>query len=244
MAIQIETPSMEQGSLRKDLEGLKSYLHRTAQQLQWAFDSLESRQTETAVLPKLPQGTEISPRKSFENIKNLIIKSADIVDAYSGEIEKRLEGTYVAQSEFGTYREKTSQELQANSQELIRLFTFSSALSRDLQDLTAETLAAKAYIRTGKLTDAPTYGLEIGQETEQNGQKVFRKYARFTADRLSFFDGSDVEVAYISDYKLYITNAQVAGVLELGGRFLMNFDNGLIFKWTGGGAKWRKARFL
>lgn len=158
------------------------------------------------------------------------------MESYSREIRHQLDGIYTAKSEFGTYREKTSQALSANSRGLQQLFTSAAELSRAVDSLTAENAATRAYIRTGCLKEGlfPVYGLEIGQRSSLNGQEVFRKYARFTADRLSFYDGSDVEVAYISDYQLYITGAQVAGSLKIGGRFLMAFDQGLTFQWTGG----------
>jgi hypothetical protein len=60
---------------------------------------------------------------------------------------------------------------------------------------------------------------------------VFSKYARFVADKLSFYDKNDTEVAYISDYKLYITNAQITGTLNLG-RYELDPTDGLAFKWV------------
>ena len=174
--------------------------------------------------------------ETFAAIKNLIIKSADIVDSYSEEIQKKLDGVYTAQSEFGTFREETSQELTANARGLQQLFTSSAEISRTVDSLAAENTATRAYIRTGCLKEDPfpIYGLEIGQRSTADGQEIFRKFARFTADRLSFYDGGGVEVAYISDYQLYITGAQVTGTLKIGGRFQLSFDQGLTFQWTGG----------
>ena len=64
--------------------------------------------------------------------------------------------------------------------------------------------------------------------------EVFNKYARFTAGRLSFYDKNDIEVAYISDYKLYITNAEIKGTLKLGA-FLIDTSKGFRLKWVGRG---------
>jgi hypothetical protein len=80
----------------------------------------------------------------------------------------------------------------------------------------------------------PVYGLEIGQTNSVDGATVFDKFARFAADRLSFFDSNDVEVAYISDYKLYITNAEISGSLWLSGKFKIYYNGGLAFQWIGG----------
>ena len=73
-----------------------------------------------------------------------------------------------------------------------------------------------AYIRTGLLYEGSDgiarYGVEIGEEAEKDGVKAFRKFARLTSDRLSFFDQNDIEVAYISDRKIYITSAEVQDI--------------------------------
>lgn len=235
MAIELEHPPRAEGSLRDQLQSLHSYLSRTSQQLQWAFETLEAGKGESIRLPQnLPR--EKSPREIFSGIKSLIIQSADIVDAYDQQIRKRLEGEYAAASEFGTFRQETVQQLEANSQELKQLFLSEEKLQSQVDGLEQENRSTAAYLRSGKLEegDFPVYGLEIGQTNRQNGQQVFKKFARFTPDRLSFFDGSNVEVAYISDFRLFITDASVAGTLQLGGRFQASFENGLIFKWTGG----------
>ena len=82
--------------------------------------------------------------------------------------------------------------------------------------------------------EIPVYGIEVGQRNTVNGVEVFNKFARFTADRLSFYDQSGEEVAYISDFKLYITNAEVTGTLKLGG-FLIDTSKGFTLKWAGRG---------
>ena len=49
--------------------------------------------------------------------ENLIIKTADTVRQEMDRRWTELSGTYVAQSEFGTYLEKTSQEIEEGSHE-------------------------------------------------------------------------------------------------------------------------------
>ena len=109
-----------------------------------------------------------------------------------------------------------------------------------MEGLYDSALATNAYLKSGLLDSksdgTAVYGLEIGQTNSIGGETVFDKFARFTADRLSFFDSNDVEVAYISDYKLYITNAEITGSLWLSGRFKICYNGGLAFQWIGGGA--------
>ncbi len=86
------------------------------------------------------------------------------------------------------------------------------------------------YIRRGELEEN-VYGIEIGR-SDSNIK------ARFTNDRLSFYQGAS-EVAYISGSSLYITNADVLDYLRIGnssqGYFLFDTtSNGLEVRWIDG----------
>lgn len=87
------------------------------------------------------------------------------------------------------------------------------------------------YIRRGELEEG-IYGIEIGR-SDSNIK------ARFTNDRLSFFQGV-AEVAYVSGSSLYITNADILDYLRIGnqsdGYFLFDTtENGLEVRWINGG---------
>ena len=102
-------------------------------------------------------------------------------------------------------------------------------------------IEVNAHIKSGLLyydeAGAPVYGLEIGQRTEIDGVETFNKYARFTSEKLSFYDSNDNEVAYISDKKLYITHVEVTGSFTLGG-FVDTVlpDRSVVTRWKEGGA--------
>ena len=82
----------------------------------------------------------------------------------------------------------------------------------------------------------PVYGVEIGQKTQIDGEEVFNQFARFTAEKLSFFDSNGVEVAYISDQKLYISHVEVTGTFTQGGFIDITLpDKSVVTKWIGGG---------
>lgn len=238
--IDIPQPRILDGDAVQQMAQMKSYLFQLSQTLNWAFSTIETGGAGSAAGQPVVQaaGKEKSPVETFAGIKDLIIKSADIVNAYYTEISKKLEGVYVAQSEFGKYQQQTSQEIQENSTGITQLFENVQQLSGTLEELYNISLTTSAYIKTGLLYEqpdgTPVYGLEIGQTNETGGVKVFDKFARFSADRLSFFDSNDTEVAYISDYKLYITNAEITGSLRIINRFKIYYDNGLAFQWIGG----------
>lgn len=218
---------------------LRRYLFRLAFQLQNALDRLESGQAAQeqglkSTAARLEAGE--TPEESFQKIKSLIIRSADIVEAYSQELQHRLAGEYVAVSEFGSYREATDAVLEATSREITQTYENLQTLESEYAGLEKTVVAVQAAIKTGLLyyegDGTPVYGMEIGQREEIDGVESFRKFARFTADRLSFYDAVGVEVAYISDYRLHITHARITGSLALG-QYRVDAGDGLVFKWMG-----------
>lgn len=243
MSVQIKTPNITATTDRERLQQIQSYLYQMAQQLQWAFDTIDTGgSTGTAAgnaAVTQQSAAKTASDSTFAGVKDLIIKSADIVNAYYAQISKRLEGVYVAQSDFGTYTQETALEIQANSQSIQQLYTNTQKLSGTVDTLYDSYIGTNAYLKSGVLEEkadgTPIYGLEIGQRNTVGGTDVFDKFARFTADRMSFYDSNDVEVAYISDYKLYITNAEITGSLWLSGRFKIYYKGGLAFQWIGGG---------
>lgn len=241
MGIDIRLPNINAPTEAGQLIQIKSYLYQLVEQLKWAMENIEQGGTATAPSTSTTVSTatinSANATNTFNAIKSLIIKSADIVDAYYTEINQRLEGIYVAQSEFGTYSEMTSQEIEKNSTDITQIFTNTQQINSMLEEISNTLINVNAYIKSGLLENdesgIPIYGLEIGQRNSINGEEVFNKYARFSSNKLSFFDQNDTEVAYISDFRLHITDAEIEGTLTLGG-YKIDTSNGLVFRWIGG----------
>ncbi len=301
----------EHASEREQLSQMRSYLHQLVDQLQWVLSTIETTpMSEAIVMPAASYTSQASGsgsgEVSFAHLKALIIKSADIIDAYYEEINKKLVSVYLAKSDFGTYQQSASQAISQTSNRVEQAFTNIQSIETNLQDtksgigsnldslskevgqidtelegvksgidsnlkditddmgqldtalqeaksaidtdiagikdeiakLNFSLVEVNAHIHKGLLyyddQGIPVYGLEIGQKNVIDGVEVFNKFARFTAGRLSFYDQNGAEVAYISDYKIYITHAEVTGTLKLGG-YLVDTKNGLTFKWVGRG---------
>ena len=229
---------------------IQSFLHQLIDELNFALENIETQasdaKTIAASAASVPE--EKKAQTSFNAIKSLIIKSADIVDAYYEEINKRLEGQYVAQSEFGTFVEQTTNDISATSTEISQMYTDLQQIISDVE----ETLQSLAYIKTGLLyyndpldkdnytedlpDGAAVFGLEIGQSSEQNGVEVFKKFARFTSSELAFFDNNGTKVAYVSNEKLYITHVAVTGSFTVGGFVdTVLSDKSVVTRWVTGG---------
>lgn len=240
MNIDFRRPNISARTEAEKLGQLQSYLFQLIEQLEWAFNNIGTQQQEMSTVSAGLSTVSTAPENAantFNAIKSLIIKSSDIVNAYYEEISTRLEGIYVAQSEFGTYSEQTSQAISANASSIEQTFTDLQEINSVLEEIESTLLDVSAYIKSGLLEydeeGLPVYGLEIGQKNTVDGVEVFDKYARFSANKLSFFDRNDIEVAYVSDYILHITNAEITGRLTLGS-YEVDTSDGLIFNWIGG----------
>ena len=286
MGFDFRYPNITGTTEREQLSQLKSFLHQHIDQLQWALNNAVVSNNNAVVTPNPKslkatydvaaiQETE-SPEVTFASIKPLIIKSAEIIEAYYEEINKKLVGEYVAQSDFGVFEEQTSQDVFENSTNINRSFssiqeiksgvdssleaisdeigdvdskvkeveknisTEVQGLKNALDTLNFSLVEVTANLKSGLLyydaNGVPVYGLEIGQKNLVDGVEVFNKFARFTAGRLSFYDHNGVEVAYISDYRLYIFNVEITGIYKIGGLVDTVLASGdVVEKWVGRG---------
>lgn len=322
MSGRIRLPNITGRTPEEQMQQMKSYLIQMAGELNWAMENIAGESTSptpnrsvTVAGPGV-QKKEEELLKNFNDLKGLIIKSADIVNAYYEEINTRLEGLYVAQSEYGAFVEKTEAKTTENSTGIATNYsniqlveenivstkdelntsiadteialqgnidTVETNLNKNITDTkevlnqnianTESSLAAnisatktdlegsihdaedrlkelinsatailvevQAYIKSGLLyyddSGIPIYGVEVGQTNLVNGQEIFNKYARFTSDRLSFFDQNGGEVAYISDRKLFISNVEITVSFKIGGFVdTVMGDKSIVTKWVGG----------
>lgn len=241
--MEIRLPNITAKDEAGKLLQVQSYMYQLVEQLNWALKNVV---TEASVLPAFAKSQQLSAEDgtaqaqvTFNSIKNLIIKSADIVESFYDKIKIRLEGLYVAKSDFGVYVEQTSQDILGNSMAIEQIFTNLQQIITDIEGMEHSMIEVNAHIKSGLLyydaQGVPVYGLEIGQRTEIDGEETFNKYAQFTADKLAFFDQNGYEVAYISDRKLYISDVEITGSLLVGGFKRMVVPGvGVVTKWVGG----------
>ena len=243
MSIDFRLPNITAKDEAGQLIQMKSYLHQLVEQLNYAMKTVEGGSSGyVAYQSKAASAVgseDAKAQATFNDIKSLIIKSADIVNAYYDTINARLKGLYVAESDFGIFAEQTNLALESNSTAIAQHYENIQQILSDIEGFENSLIEVNAHIHSGLLyygdDGAPVYGLEIGQRTEINGEETFNKYARFTSDKLSFYDSNDNEVAYISDKKLYITHVEITGSFSLGG-FVDKVlaDLSVVTKWVGG----------
>lgn len=235
--IDLRYPNIQGKTEAEQLVQVKSYLHQLVEQLNWALSTVESAQggnTSAVVYKQREPSTAQEAEDTFNSIKALIIKSADIVKAYETTIMTNFNGTYFADSDFGTFVKETNRNVLENSERVTETYSKVETITKAdgtgaLDKLQADVRETNAYIHRG-LLDNGKYGIEVG---ETNDDGAFLKYARFTADRLSFFDAYGYEVAYIGAGCLYVEGKTVfRGELQLG-KYKVDTSDGLAFTWIG-----------
>nr|DAV20494.1 MAG TPA: tail protein [Caudoviricetes sp.] len=178
-----------------------------------------------------------------ESAKPLITETRAAVTSLSQEVDKfkvDVAETYTEKSDFNTYRQSTEANIEVNSQAITQQYSEIKAVEEtvkgidgQVKDVTAKVTATEGYIKTGKIAEDenqnPIYGVEVGQTTDDLEFSVF---ARFTAGKLSFYDGNGNEISYFSGQKLHIKEAVVLSAMNLGG-YEMSTKKGITIRWAG-----------
>lgn len=236
--IDIRLPNITGKTEAEQLSQIKSYLYQFAGQLQWALSTVETGSS-TSTVPQGTSSASVAQKEdlvsNFNQLKGLIIKSADIVTAYYQKIDSllKLSGQYTASSDFGTFKEETLNQISATNAQIQQNITDLQAIYDENGNIKAELLV-NGHIYSGIIEYAmdgeAIVGIEIGQTVTSGDEKTFERFARFTANKLSFYDANSTEVAYISDYKMVITEAWVKGNLWLGSGFVLDTTNGIALR--------------
>ena len=250
MSIDIRLPNITAPTDAGKLQQIQSYMHQLVEQLNWALNNIDitgsgSKANLVKTSSAAPTSQKDDPISNFNSIKGLIIKSADIVNAYYEKIDSllKMSGYYMAQSDFGVFAEETKNLVSATEQQLRQDLVDKQTIYDQNGNIKKELLV-NGHVYSGIIEYAmdgeAIVGIEIGQTTtrtdsEGNSAEIFTKFARFTADRLAFYDINGTEVAYISDYKLYITHVEIKGSLKEGGYVdTIDASGSVVTKWVGG----------
>lgn len=253
MSIDIRLPNITAADEAGQLSQMRSYLYQFAEQLQWAMNTLEKGtsaeeiELKNALGQAVEKTEEAKAQDTFNSIKDLIIKSADIVEAYYEEIDNliNLSGEYVASSEFGDYKEETNTKISATSEYIEGKFTKTETIDGevvkseyDLADIDQRVRKQEGTIRFGNVkttltTDGETIGIELG-EIDTINDKATVRFATFSAAGIELYDGSNstVPVVTISKSKITITSAEFTGYVKMG-QYRLDLSNGIAFKWEG-----------
>ena len=236
---------------------MRSYLYQMVEQLNWALNALDSggaissASKTTTVVQAAGGSSSDETDQRMANLRDLIVKSAESVQTEMDERVESLSSTYVARSDFGTYREDINQRITTNSTKIEQQFAFAAEIQANTNrvevDFAAYKTNVEGYIRQGIVGydgTIPIIGIAIGQDirTTRTGVETERgvfdeidkssNMSVWTTEKLSFYIGGQ-EAAYFSNGKL--TVAQIATDRITGsGKWDVSFTSGVKYKWIGG----------
>lgn len=246
---------------KKKFEELKEQIIRTAEEIEMDYSTAIS-ESEKEILQraegKFTTKTEFSEYKNHVDTELLqtaesISLNAKTTEGISADLENykkvnnaqftvqaeeilsQVENIYSSKTDLGDLEERVSSQISQTAEGITETFSENlSSFSEDLSSVGGEVKelvsSLDVYIRRGELEEG-VFGIEIGR-SDSNIK------ARFTNDRLSFYQGIS-EVAYISGNNLYITRAEILDYLKIGnstdGYFTFDVsENGLEVMWSGG----------
>lgn len=220
MKIVIQPPKMPKD---KQLLEMYSYLYQMSQQLNIALNSLSAeniKQSPASSINNAVAGAKDAAADKYNHLKSLIIKTAKDVDDGMETIRNELKGEYVAQSEFGIYKESVNQTISENAAYTKKEFEAVYEITSELGNYQSEL---SGYIKTGIVEDG-IIGVEISQGS---GEKV-----RLAAGELSFWQGG-VKGAVMTNNRFYIDNLTVNINAQFGNFMIDTSDGGFAIRYIG-----------
>ncbi len=237
----LEYPAINATSLPGQMEQVRRYLYQFAERLSWIVSTLEKNGTSSGIrVEQMNAGSvEVKEVSTFEELKSLIISSADIIQSVASETKRIFDGNgfYVARSDFGDYQEKRRTLLDADSENGVTLLMTEE--QRVEVDSQGEEWKYRGCIRLGKITlpadEGEVYGVSVGQVVEHNGTRSYTTSARYKSDGVDFFDDQGRRIAYVAtdalgESKLFIEDVEIRGTLTFGG-YVVDSNDGIAFVW-------------
>lgn len=212
------------GSVEQQLAEIRSYIYKSNEQMNATLSNLTIdkiwEQTANAVGSSSDNDETPKLLSQYQRIRDLIIKTADVVVQTDEQMKQAFNGSYLAKSQFGEYLEKTKLTTTTGSKNIIEMFNYSTELTTGVStDLTNYKSDFENYIKRGLLDNTgaePIYGIEVGllsSEITVDGEKIptgNRLRTRMTPSEMSFWDGS-TKVAHISSGAIHFPSAEIKG---------------------------------
>lgn len=252
MSVEIRKPNINAKDVVGQTAQIRAYLYELTNQLNWAMNALSGEIAEIVINETKNEGsqekTDQEKLDTFNSLKELIIKSADIVEAFEKKMTLDFESKFWAAANV-TYEDKNGeQKIVETDQEYLQYMKNTLGISsggvtqtfKNIQMIRQKlldymVLDIDAYIKTGLLEEGTSenegiYGVEVGQTTELNGNTIYRRFARFTSDKLSFYDSNGNEIGYYAGNKFYITKGEITEEFIFG-KFLLDAKDGFRIYW-------------
>lgn len=192
---------------------------QTAERLKSAARSAGNAQAIAQQLQESAGVNQAERKKLYDSLYNQIVHTAsEITNAYLSEItasSQRLESsfseTYTAKSDTAALKSEMESRMEQTAQQITLSFSTANEYTVEVDEkLNAFVDEMRTYIRfSGE-------GIELG--------KLGSLFTSLLGNEKLSFMQSGVEIAYISNNKMYITDAEITGRLTLGNSNLGYYD--------------------
>ena len=249
----IDYPPILQGSPYLQLQSLRDYLVRMAEELQTV--AMAADNSARALGGQTVAGIEMRTQKSVDDsrasLRSLITKTAAVIESHVDAIETELHSDYVAESEFGTYREQVEAQFTATAEGVTEAYSKATTAQAGLDSFKTEL---EGEIRRGVITDPETgrdiIGIAISQKLyfEEGGIPYIdpdsniwwrlspsQTFALYTATGWQYWiNGVKVGWFASQDSSLHLTTAYATGGMQFGSNWVWQTDgNGFGLKYNG-----------
>ena len=249
----LESPPNLTGTAQQQLVQMRSYLYRLSEALSVALNQVSSGGTGGTMGRPAAAGSVSaadSGGSGFVTLRDLIVKTAEIVTVAKDEITRTLESNYVAQSAFGMYQSQIETTLTATAEELAAKFQL---METTIDGELSAIRTSMGYIKAGFITEdaeKKIVGIAIGQTVTLNNGSTHTEHeteyqeidlgatqncAFYTADGLYFYVNG-IQMAYLTNQRMHIVDGEIDNTLTFGNdKWLINHAyGGFSIKWIGG----------
>lgn len=250
MQYNLPMPPTLMGTESEQLVQLHRYLFRMNEQLTQAIEAesiaiqdVATQQKKTVKAEELDKGLT----GQYNRTKALIIKTAAEVRHEMDRIVAALDEKYVAESEWGAYREEIHQDIEATAKGVVQSFGYDAKIDAIGTDFESYRIESRGHIQSGIIgfddDNIPIYGIAIGQNLtnqrvtidgiEYETIDMTQNLATYTSDRITFWQNG-VDVAYISNSEMVINKIRIETGLQLSDKWEISHSKGFAIKWIGG----------
>lgn len=188
----------------EQLKQIESYLRQLVDKLNVSAQTAYTKAVIPGQSPSAAQAQQKQAEQTFDEIKSFIIKSADIVDSLYESVSRKMNGMYVAQSEFGQYTEETSTLIEQTSKSIESTATSVETLeaaNNTFQDQVREKISAIEQ-------SAESIGIQVTNIINNGVDKVVTSTGyTFDADGLRIQRAGQSIEALLNNAGLYVTRS-------------------------------------
>ena len=199
MSTNIRFPNITGASEAEQLIQIKSYLYQLVEQLNWLLPTIESSTGQAGTSSPNPSFGDISS-ETFYELKSLLIKSSDTLNAYYEKINAKLEGQYVKQDDFNGYKQEVAQQFDGLGDQYVAQNAFDGykqEIAQSFADL------GDQYV---KQADFDGYKQEVAQQFDGLGDKYVSQsdFDAFKQENAATIAGLDSKYVSKADYDAFV----------------------------------------